>query len=51
MEDIGDDKMHRNPGGASAFFSSLHGERSHVYAGYLKALFGQPYTIRSRSAA
>jgi hypothetical protein len=51
MKHVADHKTRRSPGGVSAFFRSLHGQRSHVYAGYLKALLGQPHTIRSRSAA
>ena len=45
MEHIGDHEMHLNPGGVSAFFRLLHGQRSQVDAGYLKALLGQPDTI------
>ncbi len=51
MKHIGDHEMHLNPGGVSAFFRSLHCQRSQVYAGYLKALLGQPDTIGSRSTA
>jgi hypothetical protein len=50
MKHIANHEMRRNPGGVSAFFRSHHGQRGHVYAGYLKALLGQPDTIRSRSA-
>jgi hypothetical protein len=51
MEHIGDQKMRHNPGRVSAFFRSLHRQRSHVDTGYLKALLGQPDAIGSRSTA
>jgi hypothetical protein len=51
MEHIGGHETHLNPGGVSTFFSKLHCQRSQVDAGHLKALLGQPDTIRSRSTA
>jgi hypothetical protein len=51
MEHIGDQEMHRNAGGVSALFRSLHGQRSYVDASYVKALLGQPDTVGPRSAA
>jgi hypothetical protein len=51
MKHIGDHEMHLDPGGLSAFFRSFHRQRSQVYAGYLKALLGQPDTIASRPTA
>jgi hypothetical protein len=51
MEDIGDDKMHLNPGGVCALVGSLNCQWSDVYTGYFKALLRQPDTIGARSTA
>jgi len=51
MEHIGNHETDVNAGSVSAFFRSLQCQRSHVYAGYFKALLGQPDTIGSRSTA
>jgi hypothetical protein len=50
-EHIGDQEMHLNAGGVSAFFRSLDCQWSQVDTGYVKALLGQPDTIGSRATA
>jgi hypothetical protein len=50
VEHVGDSELGGNPGRTSAYFGLLDRQRSHVNAGHIEALLGQPDAIRARSA-